>query len=72
MNIGPKIVSKIPVSKTHFEQYVKYEYEHPNLERNELCDEKLKIAFSSLISNDSPGCDGISSNTIIKYHPLAF
>ena len=70
MNIGPKIVSKIPVSKTHFEQYVKYE--RPNLERNELCDEKLKIAFSSIISNDSPGYDGISSNTIIKYHPLAF
>ena len=62
VNIGPNLASKIPVSNTHFEQYVKYE--GPILERKELCDEELKSAFSSLKCNESPGCDGISSNVI--------
>ena len=38
VNIGPKLSWKIPVSNTHFEQYVKYE--GPVFERKELCDEK--------------------------------
>ena len=38
VNIGPKLSWKIPVSNTHFEQYVKYE--GPVFERKELYDEK--------------------------------
>ena len=45
-NIEPKVVSKILVSNTYFEQYVTYE--GANLERKELCDEELKNDFSSL------------------------
>ena len=63
-NIGPKVASKILVSNTHFDQYVKYE--GPNLEdkKKELFNEELKNVFSSLKSNKSPRYDDISSNII--------
>ena len=62
VNIGLKLASKIPVSNTHWERYVKNE--GPILERKELFDEELKNVLSSLQSNISPGYDDISSNVI--------
>ena len=52
------------MSKTHFEQYVNYK--SPNLERNELCDEKLKNVFSSLKSHKRSGHE-ISSLGVLKH-----
>ena len=62
VNIGPKLASKMPVSNTHFEQYIKYE--GPILERRKLCDEELKNVFSALKNNKSQGYDGISTNVV--------
>ena len=62
VNIGPKLASKMPVSNTHFEQYIKYE--GPILERRKLCDDELKNVFSALKNNKSQGYDGISTNVV--------
>ena len=65
VNIGPKLGSKIAVSSTHFEQYVKHK--GPNFERKELCDEQLNDdAFASGKSKKSAGYDGISSNVMVS------
>ena len=54
------ISSKIQVSDTHFEQYVKHA--GANLERKELCYEEK--CFFLPKNNKSRGYDGISSNVI--------
>ena len=61
VNIRPKLLSKIPVSNTYFEQSV-----GSNLESKELCDEEIKKFFSSLKSKSSPGYVGISSNSVLE------
>ena len=63
VNIGPKLGSKIAVSSTNFEQYVKHK--GPNFNRKEHCDEELNDdAFISVKSKKSAGYDGVSSNVI--------
>ena len=52
--------------QTTFKQYVKYEGRF--LKKKEICNGKLKNAFSSLKNNKSPRYDCISSN-IIKMSP---
>lgn len=70
VNIGPKQASKMPVSNTHFEQYIKYE--GPILERRKLCDEELKNVFSALKNNKSQGYDGISTNVVKSFSEEIF
>ena len=65
-----KISFTISVSNTHFEQYV--EYEGPNLERKEVCNEQLKYSFSSLKTTKIPRYDCISSNVIKSFSEEIF
>ena len=69
INVGPKLVTKIPPSNTNFESYL------PNITTSFL--EKLlkgkefKDAFFALKTNQSPGNDNLHVNVIRKlYHEL--
>ena len=62
MNVGPNLASSIPRSSKWFESFLSGN--HQILHENPLNDEEIKIAFSTLKSNKSPGFDDISSEVI--------
>ena len=62
VNVGPNLATSIPRSSKKFESFLSGN--HQILHENPLNDEEIKIAFSTLKSNKSPGFDDISSEVI--------
>ena len=62
VKVGQNLASAIPISQKKFEDFLTGNY--PILGEYPLTDDEIKIAFTSLKSNKSPGFDDISPNVI--------